>query len=48
MSFVVGGDPLVFGGGGEGPWCLRMQGLRFEIISGIISAIAAPAYVASS
>ncbi len=44
--FVVrlkGGDPLVFGRGGEEALALVAQDIRFEIVAGISSCIAVPA-----
>jgi uroporphyrinogen III methyltransferase/synthase len=41
---LKGGDPLLFGRGAEEALALEEQGLRFEIIPGVTSAIAAPAY----
>ena len=41
---LKGGDPFLFGRGGEEAEALAKAGLRFEIIPGVTSALAAPAY----
>lgn len=41
---LKGGDPLVFGRGGEEALYLKQKGIKFEFIPGITSAIAVPEY----
>ena len=41
---LKGGDPFVFGRGGEEGAFLKKRGIEFEIIPGISSAISVPAY----
>lgn len=41
---LKGGDPFIFGRGGEEAEALAQNGIEFEIVPGVSSSVAAPAY----
>ncbi len=48
VTRLKGGDPLIFGRGGEEAEVLAKAGIAFEIVPGVTSAIAVPAYAGIS